>query len=87
MIQGKGRIRTDVFGLGQSMLKLVLQQKMLCTVVLRRKACRADLRSNFFHEILGESLETFSEKKTKRVILCFYLFIIIAMFIRFLSVL
>ena len=43
MIQGKGRIRTDVFGLEQSMLKLVLQQKMLCTVVLRRKACRADL--------------------------------------------
>ena len=43
MIQGKGRIRTDIFGQGQVWLKLVLQQKMLCTVVLRRKACRADL--------------------------------------------
>ena len=47
MIQGKGRIRTDIFGLGQSMLKLVTEvmyEKLLCTVVLRRKACRADLR-------------------------------------------
>ena len=46
MIQGKGRIRTDIFGLGQSMLKLVtevMHEKLLCTVVLRRKACRTDL--------------------------------------------
>ena len=47
MIQGKGRIRTDIFGLGQAWLKLVtevMHEKLLCTVVLRRKACRADLR-------------------------------------------
>ena len=52
MIQGKGRIRTDIFGLGQSMLKMVLQKKMLCTVVLRRKAYRADLRYKYVELVL-----------------------------------